>query len=42
MFVKFLTGKESLDNFDKYIETLETMGIKEILGYYQAAEDLMK
>lgn len=39
MFVKFLTGKESLDNFDAYIAQLKKMGMEEILGYYQAAED---
>lgn len=39
MFVKFLTGKESLDNFDSYIAQLEKMGIKEVLALYQAAED---
>ncbi len=39
MFVKFLTGKESLDQFDKYREQLEKMGIKEILAAYQEAEN---
>mgnify|MGYP000369202396 CR=1 FL=1 len=42
MFVKFLTGTESLDNFDAYLKTLESMGIQSIISDYQTAEDAAK
>ncbi|MCI8622483.1 MAG: extracellular solute-binding protein [Provencibacterium sp.] len=37
MVLKFITGAESLDNFDKYVETVKSMGIEEVLEIEQAA-----
>lgn len=31
MILKFVTGEESLDNFDSYLETLDDMGLQELL-----------
>jgi putative aldouronate transport system substrate-binding protein len=39
MTVKFITGQESLDNYDKMTETLKSMGIDEVLAANQAALD---
>ncbi|HLR64375.1 MAG TPA: extracellular solute-binding protein [Pseudogracilibacillus sp.] len=36
---KFIAGQESLDNFDNYVETLEKMGLQEVIDAYQAAFD---
>ena len=37
MIHKFITGKESLDNFDSYIETLKSMGIDDVVQVQQRA-----
>lgn len=39
MALKFLTGEESLENFDKFIATLDGMGLKRALEIQQAAYD---
>lgn len=38
-FFKFIMGTESLDNFDKYVETIQQMGIEEAIAIQQAAYD---
>lgn len=37
--VKFMTGEESLDNFDNFVATVEGMGLEEMLAIDQAAYD---
>ena len=37
MEVKFILGTESLDNFDKYVETIESMGLSRALEIQNAA-----
>lgn len=37
MYVKFLLGQESLDNYDKYIENINKMGIDKALEIYEDA-----
>lgn len=37
--LKFITGVESLDNFDDYVETLKRMGIEKCVEAYQRAYD---
>lgn len=39
MGYKFLTGEESLDNFDAFVEELNGMGLAEVLEIQQAAYD---
>ena len=39
MVNKFIMGKESLDNFDSFVETLKSIGIEEVLAAEQAAYD---
>ncbi|UUZ83934.1 hypothetical protein LJK88_09300 [Paenibacillus sp. P26] len=39
MFVKFIMGKEPLENFDKYVQRLKTMGIDKALKINQDAYD---
>lgn len=39
MIIKFVIGKEPLDNFDKFVKTLEGMGIQEVLKIKQAQYD---
>lgn len=39
MTIKFIRGTESLDNFDKYLETLESMGVSRIKEIVQDAVD---
>jgi putative aldouronate transport system substrate-binding protein len=39
MSVKFITGDESLDNYDTMLETLKTMGIEEAIAINQTALD---
>ena len=36
---KFITGEEPIDNFDKYIRTLDEIGLPELLGIKQKAYD---
>nr|WP_274655396.1 extracellular solute-binding protein [Paenibacillus humicola] len=37
MFNKFIMGAEPLDNFDKYVKTIESMGIEDAVKIEQAA-----
>lgn len=37
MVNRFIMGAESLDNFDKFVSTLEGMGIQEVINTYQTA-----
>ncbi|WP_314589094.1 extracellular solute-binding protein [Paenibacillus terrigena] len=37
MFLKFIMGAEPLDNFDKYVKKIQTMGIEDALKIQQAA-----
>lgn len=37
--MKFMTGEESLDNFDAYLEELNKMGLEEAVSIQQAAYD---
>ena len=39
MALKFLTGEESLDNFDSFVETMNEMGLPRVLEIRQAAYD---
>ncbi len=39
MFVKFITGEEPLTNYDNYIDTLQKMGMDDLIAAYQAAYD---
>ncbi|MCZ8520354.1 MULTISPECIES: extracellular solute-binding protein [Paenibacillus] len=39
MFVKFVMGKEPIDNFDAYVKRIQEMGIGEVTKIYQAAYD---
>ena len=39
MALKFLTGEESLDNFDNFVETLNEIGLPRVLEIRQAAYD---
>ena len=36
---KFIVGKEPLDNFSKYVQTIQSMGIKDVVASYQTAYD---
>ena len=42
MQLKFITGQESLDNFDAYIEQLKDLGIEEWIAVEQAAYDRLQ
>lgn len=37
MFLRFVTGVESLDNFDEYVERVRSLGIDEAIAIQQAA-----
>ena len=39
MYVKFVMGTESLDNFDKYVAQLNKLGLQEVTAMTQAAYD---
>lgn len=39
MAVKYVTGEESIDNFDKFVEQLNTMGLQELIDITQGAYD---
>ena len=39
MFMKFIIGTESLDNFDRYVETIKSMGLEQATAIEQAAYD---
>lgn len=42
MLLKFIMGQESLDNFDQYVETLNKLGLQEMLSIYQEQYDALK
>lgn len=37
MYLKFIMGQEPLDNFDKYVKTIEGMGLQEAIQIQQNA-----
>ena len=37
MAIKFIEGKESLDNFEDYVATVESYGLGELLEVHQTA-----
>ena len=39
MIIKFIRGEESLDNFDAYLNTLNSMGIERLREIIQNAVD---
>ncbi len=39
MFVKFITGEEPITNYDNYIDTLQKMGMDDLIAAYQGAYD---
>lgn len=39
MYYKFITGEEPLANYDNYIDTLQKMGMDNLVAAYQAAYD---
>lgn len=39
MVMKFITGRESFDNWDTYVAKVEEMGIDKVIGIYQDAID---
>ncbi len=42
MITKFILGQEPLSNFDKFVESLNEMGIDKLLGAYTSAYDRVK
>ena len=42
MLIKFILGQEPLANFDKFVETLNSMGVNEVLAAYKSAYDRVK
>lgn len=40
MVIAFINGKEPLDNFDAYVDTVNNMGIQKILDIYNASYEL--
>ena len=39
MIMNFITGRESLDNWDTYVSKVKEMGIDDVIGVYQDAMD---
>ena len=39
MFTKFIIGKEPLDKFDEYVETIKKYGIDDVIAVKQAQYD---
>jgi len=37
MFVKFISGTEPIENFDKYVKQLKKLGIEDVLKMKQDA-----
>ncbi len=37
--MKFITGRESFDNWDTYVSKVKEMGIEKVIGIYQDAVD---
>ena len=42
MLVKFMLGQEPLSNFDKFVETINSMGVDEVLAAYESAYNRVK
>lgn len=42
MFLKFILGQEPISNFDKFVEELNEMGVKEVIGAYESAYSRVK
>ncbi len=42
MLLKFMLGQEPLSNFDKFVETLNEMGVAEVLAAYESAYNRVK
>ncbi|MBQ2840262.1 MAG: extracellular solute-binding protein [Oscillospiraceae bacterium] len=42
MLVKFMLGQEPLSNFDKFVETINSMGVDEVLAAYESAYSRVK
>lgn len=39
MIMKFITGREPLDNWDAYVSKVKEMGVERVLNIYQEAVD---
>jgi putative aldouronate transport system substrate-binding protein len=39
MIIKFVMGAESMDNYDKFVSQLKSMGMEEAIAIYQGALD---
>ena len=39
MIIKYIRGEESLDTFDSYLNTLNSMGLEELIQIKQEALD---
>ncbi|MBQ9985749.1 MAG: extracellular solute-binding protein [Oscillospiraceae bacterium] len=42
MMTKFILGQEPISGFDKYVETLNSMGVDKLLGAYESAYNRVK
>ncbi len=42
MHQKFILGKESIDNYDKFVEQIKKLGLEELVEIYQTAYDRIK
>ena len=42
MMIKFILGQEPLSNFDKFVETINSMGVSEVLAAYESAYNRVK
>ncbi|MBQ2743735.1 MAG: extracellular solute-binding protein [Oscillospiraceae bacterium] len=42
MLIKFMLGQEPLSSFDKFVETLKSMGVDEVLAAYESAYNRVK
>ena len=39
MITNFIMGRESLDKWDEFVDTLKDMGIEKVIDAYQTAYD---
>lgn len=42
MLIKFILGQEPLSNFDTFVETVESMGVDELIAAYESAYNRVK
>ena len=42
MTIKFISGREPIENFDKYLEQLKNLGLDEAIAHRQAAYERYK